>query len=366
MHVHEQQARLAQALRDADYIVAKAARVREVARIARLETQMRQFLNQQWNRLARQATDNAMRRLRASGERVTDRDIRAIIAAVNKPMGKWSKRVTPRVVDDVEDIYILAREAGHRKATGQTRGSLQYNTTPFAATPARIDERAAQAPVPQVKRLVAKQGPLELLPAFDVFDRETVLAMQQNQTLWIGQHYGKNVSDAIADTTNKTIIEGGRSRAVAARSLQAKLAQTLKQVVLPTGFSGTSKQYFEGLVANAATTARVHGQLNSFAKNEFETYVIVNPLDERTCPICGHMDDKTFTVQQGRDVMEAEVAAQDPDAVKKAHPWIGEKQMLKISPKPGPVGDKDRNALAKAGFNLPPFHFRCRCTVDVA
>ena len=352
------------ALRDLDTIIAKASGIREVSRIARIENQLRSFVNAQWNRLARRALEQAMRRLRRSGATLTNRDISAISAAVNKEMGKWARRVRERVLDDIEDVYILAREAGHRKGTGKSKASLQYNTRPFSAKPKDIADRADRFPVPQVK--VLKAGPeISDIPNFDAVDREAMDALSREQRLWVGAHYGTHVAGPVSDTVRETVIEAGRDRKKAAVLLQRRLRKVLTSVTAPGGFNGTSKQYFEGVVANATTVARVQGQLQSFEKLEFTEYMIVNPIDERTCPVCGHMDNKVFSVQQGKATMEKEIAAETPDGVKKAHPWLSTKAMKDVSPKPGPAGPADAKALSAAGFNLPPFHFRCRCTVDV-
>jgi hypothetical protein len=57
--------------------------------------------------------------------------------------------------------------------------------------------------------------------------------------------------------------------------------------------------------------------------------------------------------------------------VRQAHPWIqdspkGVKAMKELSPTPGMKGGPEESRkLAEAGFALPPFHYRCRCSVEV-
>lgn len=338
---------LYEGLRAADEIVAKAAGVREVARIARIETLLRQYIHGEWLELAKEAAQEAAQQIRRGRGLVTERDTDAVLGAIDRSMSAWARRVTPRFIDDIEAIYRLARVAAHRKGTGQTLGSLQYNTKPFSRT------------------ILTKQLEPELSPSFDVADEEAIEQLRRNQTFWIGQHYDANVRESIGATVRETIVEQGRDRVAAGRLMESIVASQLKLVRIPSGFTGTAKSYFEGLVANAATVARAQGQLRSFDRLGFTRYEIVNPSDRRTCPVCDHMDGKIFTVDQGRALMEEELTASTPDDVRRIHPWLGLTGLKEISQRAGPVGSSDARRLSDAGFQLPPFHFRCRCTVDV-
>jgi hypothetical protein len=77
------------------------------------------------------------------------------------------------------------------------------------------------------------------------------------------------------------------------------------------------------------------------------------------------MDGKKFSTEQANRQVAAEIEAENRDDIKAAHPWFSYKQVIAISPKAGHVSPQDSAALAKAGFPLPPFHFRCRCAIDV-
>lgn len=341
------------AIGDADFVLAKATGVREVARIARIETRLRSFLWQEWRRLSERASEDAMRVFRGSGDTVSDAEIGRMLRAIDKSMNRWAPRVTDRFVDDIEDVYKLAREAAWRKGTKRASGSLQYNAPPFSATKPAISER------------VRKQIP-EIGIDFDLKDRQAIRAMRRNNTFWIGQHYDRNVQENIRDNVRGHILEQGRHRRTAGAAMQAVVDSSLAHVMLPSGWTGTTRSYFESLVANAATVARVQGQLRSFDKLGITTYTIVNPMDERTCPVCGHLDGKVFSVSDGIDHVERVVAADTPDDVRKVHPWIGFTRMSEITKTPGSKSATEgTKGLYSAGFSQPPFHFRCRCTVDV-
>jgi SPP1 gp7 family putative phage head morphogenesis protein len=336
-------------LRVVEAFIFKAARVREVSQVARIETTLRQLYQAEWQRLAERGTREAASVIRrGSGKLVTQTEINQALDTIDDFMGRWAGRVEERAVDDVKEAYTLAREAGHKKATRQTGSSLQFNTPPFSAKP------------------VKKEAP-EILPGFDVIDTEAVSALQRDQRFWIGQHYGTNVRRNIRDVARREMIEAGRDRGAAAKVLErlASPGGALSQVRVPGGFNGTSRQYFEGLAANAVTTARAQGQLVSFQKAGFISYEIVNPADDRTCKICSHMDGKVFTVAQGMQTMTAVLGAKTPKGVRQAQPWLGVKGMRAVSSAPGAAGAKDAGKLTDKGFNMPPFHFRCRCAVDV-
>lgn len=329
-------------LRTSEDAVAKALNISEVGQIARAELRFRQYMLAQWNVLAAKAVT------RASSMAKQGKSAPSIAKAVRKIMQGWPNRVVPRMNEEVDRIYRLARTAGWKKATKQTKAPLTYDSP-------MLTELAVEKALPG----------FSAHPSFDVIDDEAIAALQGQQVLWIGEHYDTNLAAGIQQTTRETMLEAGRNRAVAGKLMQERLSEQLAHVRTPGGFFGSAEQYYEGLVANAATVARAHGQLSSFMRVGATRYTIVNPRDRRTCPVCAHMDGKTFTVQQGGDQMFAELGATSPEQIKEIHPWHSKKELKEISSKPGKGTAKDSADLSKAGFALPPFHFLCRCAVDI-
>lgn len=345
-------------LRLSEDVVAKALRISELAQMARIELRARQLLDKQWNLLAKRA------RIRAVAMAKKGQGAKAIAAAVDKIMGQWAKVVEKSSNKDVAAVYKLARKIGHKKGTKKTKASLAFNT------PNLTDQVAAgTATIKTLERIIQKATAAQVLPSFDLADEEAIAALQGRNTFWIGEHYSANISASIADTTREVIAEAGRSRTIAGALMAERIEATLGAVITPGGFHGSSIQYFEGLTANAMTVARTYGQLRSFADIGITRYTIVNPSDERTCPICSHMNGKVFTVKQGVDQMAAELEAKNPEDIKTTHPWLGIAGLLRVSKTPGRIsgtaGARDSAALAGAGQSLSPFHFRCRCTVDI-
>lgn len=326
-----------------DELIFKAVKVSRVAQIARTESKLRRYFLLTWNRRSLQATKRASS-LFTSGATTSQ-----IMANVSSIMNKWKDDVVKRMFRDIERVYRTARDVGADKASGKFAGSLQYDTKNFSS----------------------EMGiPVQKAQAFELVDEEAVTFIQKEHLFWIGEHYEKNVSQEIREVTRGTVIESGTNRKAAAKMLQERVRTALAIVKTPGGYSGSSASYFEGLVANAVTNARAMGQLRSFAELGVGKYQIVNPSDSRTCPPCSHLDGKVFTVQQGEQQMSRDLAAKKPEDIKKIHPWLTLAKIKAISPKPGALSGKagtlDSKNLAKAGVSMPPFHFKCRCAVDIA
>lgn len=336
-----------------DALVAKAAMLSEVAQMAKKEQRLREYLLAKWSVRVELALKVAVR-LAVAGRKAP-----VIIRAINAVMALFAKDVDATVRKEVAAIYHLARIAGHKKATKQTKAPLAYNSPNFTE---EISDDVAKG-----RR---RRPRVEAVPRFDLVDREAAEALGERQMLWLGAHYGDHVADDIARTTRETMVEAGTNRRVAGALLGERARETLGMVAYPGGFRGTAAQYFEGVAANAATVARAYGQIRSFARIGVTTYTIVNPVDSRTCPSCAHMNGKMFPVESATRQIRAEMSARTPEAIRSIHPWpsaaalqrIGSGTAGRIS---GAAGTRDSAAFSRAGLSLPPYHFRCRCAVDI-
>jgi len=354
------------ALSISDEIIAKVLSLTEVSRMARIEVNLRQFIEAKWEKRLSAATTKATSLAKQLKSAST------IASSIDKEMKLWAGDVTDHFLHEQARIYKLAREAGFKKATRQTDAPLGLDTPnatavetgePVAPNPQMVAEDQKPVGIVKAKTLV------NLKPTFDLADQKSIEALNQQQTFWIGNHYENNVAQSIRETTRDAMAKAGKDRVAAGAIMSERVKDTLRHVRTPAGFVGSSKQYFEGLVANAATVARAHGQIRSFSAIGITRYTITNPGGRRICPVCSHVNGKTFTIQQGVSQMEADLSAKTPDDVRAGHPWKTPKQMREISSKPGrltgPAGAKDSKALADAGMALPSYHFRCRCTVDI-
>jgi hypothetical protein len=306
-------------------LIEKVIGLNEIARIAKAEIRLRRYVEAKWDRRKAAAVQIATSMAK------NKKKPKAIASAVAKEMNKWTSDVLPTFNTELARVYRLARIAGHKKATGQTKASLQFNIP-----------KTEDNTIPIVK---AKKPKTRVIPTFDVVDEQTVSALEDKNIFWIGNHYDSNISDSIRDTTKETMIQAGASPKEAGKLMNERIKNALGVFTTPLGYIGTQTQYFEGLVANAMTVGRVYGQLRSFAKIGITKYTIVNPGGSRMCPVCAELQGTTFEVKQGLKQIESEYAAKNPEDIKSLHPW----------PKVSEVAGKDSDALASQGLSLPPF-----------
>lgn len=330
-----------------DQAVAKALMVSEVAQIARVEVRMRDLLLKKWRNRVDQAAKSAGAIFAGGGT------LEKAYKAVDGIMGRWDSDVSSRYGDDIQEVYGLARNAGWKKANGQTGSSLQYTVPNFT------EEIEAGRSAVKVEKAKRRKKVAATKPSFDLFDEQAVLQLQDDQMLWIGIHYDSNVRKTVREAVKPGLIQG-LGRVEAGKRVAEAVGKNLRKVTVPGGFNGSDAKYFEGLAANTATNGRVRGQVRSFVDIGVTRLEIVNPMDKRTSPICAFMNGRIFTIPEAASQIERSSGATTPEQVKESHPWLSKPKAAGIAKKGG-----DR-ALARAGLSLPPYHFRCRSTVDIS
>jgi hypothetical protein len=331
-----------------DELVAKALVVSEVAQIARAEMRARTLLLNHWRVRADQAAKMAEKAV------VGGANVQQTLAVVDGVMGKFAEDVKKGFTHEIGTVYRLARVAGWKKGSGQTTASLSYQVASFTQNIADGKEKVRKA----------KADPKAKVPlVFDLVDDHAVADLQTDQMIWIGRAYNQKLREGLRVLVKPAITEG-IGRTAAGKKIREAVGTSLRGISIPGGFRGNDATYFEGLAANTMTNARVRGQIRSFDDLELTTYQIMNPDDERTSLICRHMVGKQFQTSQAVAHIEKLSGAKNPAFVKQHHPWLSYRQLVDISSKVGHVSTKDSNALAKAGLPLPPYHFRCRSTVD--
>lgn len=318
---------------ESDKTVFKALSISEISQMAKIELRLRMYLENKWIVRKKQAIS------KASSMAGSNKSSNQISSTINKIMNQWSKDVIKTFNKEMREVYKLARIAGHKKATRQTKTSLQYNVPATTGDEKTIITKAASR-----------------LPDFDLVDEEAMDALDDRNIFWVGKHYDENLSKTIAKTAKETMIEAGHSPSQASKLMSERINKALTVFVTPRGFTGTAKQYFEGLVANAMTVGRSYGQMKSFADVGIQKYTIVNPGGSRICPVCEQLNGTTFETQQGLNQIALEYKAKKPEDIKSIHPWPRSKSI---------VANKSPKELSNIGLSLPPYHYRCRCTVDI-
>lgn len=245
----------------------------------------------------------------------------------------------------LESFYRLGKSAATAKATGRQPGTLRYD---FAIQKA--------------------DKPASVGIGFGVEDEAAIAAMRQHQAFWVGQHFDSVLSARIARVAQDAILAEGRGGVEVGALIRERLRDVLNVApddAIPPGFTGTPQRYFQNLAANTATTGRVFGSVQAFRELRVREIEVVNPIDERTCSRCSRMDGKVFTVETAVGQMGRVLGSANPAGVRGAQPWLTESQFAsRIPTGKGTAGDNAALATAH-GICLPPYHFGCRCTIDV-
>ncbi len=319
-----------------DNILYKAANVSPLTKISRNEKKLRDYLYKSWKNEVDEVAKIAGKMAKRGDKQ------KKIIKFVDKSLSVWHKSIQKILIQHVKDVYELGRDIGYKKATGQIKYSLRYG-------------------LPKLDFEIKKAK--EISPVFDLIDEQVIRTLEDHQLYWIGEYYDVNIADAIAKTVKETILEAGADVTTAGKLIEERIKRVGDYIAVPKGFNGTTRQYFDALSANVTTTTRVFSQLKSFQDVEINEYTISNPGDSRTCSRCALLDGKSFKVADGANQMNKIINAKSPDDIKAIQPWLSEKRFLEISERYEKIGMK---AFTDDKIILPPFHFKCRCTIDIS
>lgn len=206
----------------------------------------------------------------------------------------------------------------------------------------------------------------ELLPSFNVADQAAIDYLSNSQVFWLLNHYDATTKAAIDAAALEDLL--GLTGSEAGKVLKERV-----DAIFGVGaFAAQGEEYFKGVAVNAATTSRVMGSIREMGHLGIEKYVINNPMDERTSDICSALDGKEFPVADQLLRIDQIVAAGDPEAVKSLHPWSPNDfadvfAELGVTVEPGkPLLPGAAEVLSAAGYGMPPYHMKCRTTVDIA
>jgi hypothetical protein len=189
---------------------------------------------------------------------------------------------------------------------------------------------------------------------FGTHDKDAIHGMGNAGLFWIGEHYGEALDQAaILDVVKTTMLQEGLGREEAGRRLQEMLGGQIKR----------SDSYWTGLAATIATRSRSFGALSAMSISGAYRYEYVNPMDERTSPVCAALNGRLFTVGGAVELRDQLLQASTPDEWKALSPWPKTSQLYEG----GTPGGKmlSPSALQAAGIAFPPLHFHCRSTIEV-
>ena len=288
----------------------------------------------EWTEGANVVVASAVGKLPKSGP-VQPAHLDKVKAALIKPFGWPSPGLVQLVSTSVEDIYRLAMRAILRRAMG-------------------VPGYKGQAMVYKADKRLAIE------PSFSTVDQQAVDSIRESQLFWLKDHYDADTLEAIRGSGLDEILGSeGKDAALIVKAHADK--------AFGVGKFKAARGYFEAVAVNAATTSRVVASVMEMDKIGVTHYEIMNPMDERTSEICRFMNGKVIEVRTAVEMVNDLLAANTPDEVKAIHPWHNNLADALKGAAVGVSGAKLTNqaGIREAGLALPPYHGRCRSTVDI-
>lgn len=338
----------------------------EYTQLAFAELRLREKLSRTHTKIAKGADRRYVREVRAAS-RINSEWIQSHVGKYVKNWNGWADDNEKSVIEVTKLAYITGKTAIYRRAFGAKERPI-YNGPPYEQ----------RAPVAEIPVSVEKAVSSAINPHTTLTDARAIEQIVKGQMFWIGKYHNDVLRKQIEQVTREILLEQGLPRGEAARRLAAELGYNngylpVKPVApIPTGWKGSTKQYFDGVAANAATVSRIHSSITAIYELGFDVYEVLNPIDERTCPICDTMSGAVLDVRQAYQHMQEVIGAANPEQVKIDHPWLSVSDFISRIPQfqVQPDGSKvfsesGVRSIITSGTGYPPYHFKCRCSVDV-
>lgn len=266
------------------------------------------------------------------------------------------------VIDAARDIaefgdFDQAAEPKRRKAALQrARRRLEKMNADLAAAGAALGDDEAEA----LGRYMAAgfrlgktelARPLKFTGVFTLPDRDAIHGMTDAGMFWIRRHFGRAIPEqAMLKVVEEVMVVKGLGKTAGGAALEAAFGAQ---------FAETST-YWRGLAGTMTTRSRSFGALSAMTDAGATVYEYVNPLDERTSPVCRRLDGTQFTVRSSVDLRDRLLVVDDPDEWKRISPWPKERDLLD-----GVGNTLSPSELQAKGIAWPPLHFHCRSSIDV-
>lgn len=203
---------------------------------------------------------------------------------------------------------------------------------------------------------------------FNLENQEAITQLKRHMTLWIRDSSGVAYRSASVEQAIKDRAEEMLSQGLAPELIGEDLFLEAERLYGVGTFAGKSSMYWGGVVDYAGTLSAVRGQLDTMAELGITRYEIVNPMDERTTPICQQLNGKVFLVSRALSHFTALDGATSIDEVKEIKGFTGNippSITLPTANDSASVEERSR-LLEREGLLVPPFHFRCRSFLDIS
>jgi SPP1 gp7 family putative phage head morphogenesis protein len=183
--------------------------------------------------------------------------------------------------------------------------------------------------------------------AFGRPDLDALDVLKSGNLYWIGNSWNVRTQNLLAKTLEDYFTEG-----MTRQDLAARMAEDF------AGVSERSQHYWEMLADHTATKTREIGRVAGYERAGVKYVQVRARMDDRTTPICRHLNGRVLAVTKLRAQADAyldAVSRRNEPAAKAA--WTMHSGADDLSNTP-------TSKLGK-GVGSPPYHFRCR-TITVA
>lgn len=294
------------------------------------------YMFSEWAKLAKPL-------IKAAGEKSTSGTgwVDSFIAEIDKTMGEFPDIIKDDQIQYVDYLYKYFKNDFIKKN--------------------KIKVVAKAAEVPEIVPILWVEKDIEAL--------EAITRMSTQST---GNFYKGSVQQVVRDSIQKNVLESNLSREEAVARMQRDLSKALKMEpgqleseVVPAGYRGTAESYFSGLADHTASISRTMGAITTMDEIDVQTMVVRSVRSNRTCVGCIAMDGQTYKVSTVKTHMNKLLAADNIDDLKEAQPWFHFKTPDEYSEKGLAEASAKAQTIVEGNIQIPPFHFRCECFVDM-
>lgn len=185
------------------------------------------------------------------------------------------------------------------------------------------------------------------------FTRKDIYALdilRGEMLFWVGKSYDRQFSGWMQDRVREYFNEG-----LSRVQLTERIADQMK-VIDPN-----VKDYIALLADHNTTRVAEMGHVSGYEDAGIEYAEIVAVMDDRTSPICRHLNGRVIPVSAmsaQRDQLLAASKSRSIEAVKKAQPMMSATSGIGLDV----LNTVKTGQIIEQGIGFPPYHFRCRTT----
>ena len=211
---------------------------------------------------------------------------------------------------------------------------------------------------------------------FNALDQRVARHIVKAQGLFVRDEYGRLLD--VFGREARRVVASGLERGLGRVDIAGELEAAAR-----TALIDRAPFYWEVVASAFVGQGRSFAQVSSYAEAGVHRYRIEAVLDERTTHICRYLHGKTFAVDEALRKFEQVERLEDPEAIKQALPWVGERRegnRLVLTGAGTAIAEVTRSAmgtrddvgefrprltedrLGDAGIGFPPFHGLCRST----